>query len=179
MARTGVTQDNVNEAADALLLAGERPTIERVRATLGTGSPNTLIRLLDVWWSDLGTRLRAQNARLQLPDAPPAVASLAQALWEKALDEARRLADEALRTAQHALAHDRDSLEAERRRLAQSAEQLAEDLAAAKRSEALASTRLDDATRMIAQQASQLDDLTGVTVHSVQKVPFSNQIQIN
>jgi hypothetical protein len=38
------------------LHAGERPTIERVRAVLGTGSPNTLIRLLDIWWAKLGPR---------------------------------------------------------------------------------------------------------------------------
>lgn len=48
MAR-GVTQEDVNEAIEVLLRKGERPTIERVRATLGTGSPNTLTRLLDVW----------------------------------------------------------------------------------------------------------------------------------
>ncbi|WP_440222785.1 DNA-binding protein [Dokdonella sp. MW10] len=159
MARTGVTQDNVNEAADALLLAGERPTIERVRTKLGTGSPNTLIRLLDVWWSDLGARLQAQNAKLQMPDAPEAVASLAHALWEKALEEARRLADEELRKASAAVAQDRESLEVERRRMDQSAKQLADDLEAAKRSEAQATARLDDATRMTAQQASQLEDV--------------------
>lgn len=32
MARAGVAQDEVNRAADGLLQAGERPTIERVRA---------------------------------------------------------------------------------------------------------------------------------------------------
>ncbi|TLY49659.1 MAG: hypothetical protein E6K53_12920 [Gammaproteobacteria bacterium] len=47
MAR-GITQDRVNQAADALLARGERPTIEKVRAELGTGSPNTLLRLLEV-----------------------------------------------------------------------------------------------------------------------------------
>ena len=159
MARSGVTQDNVNEAADALLLAGERPTIERVRAKLGTGSPNTLIRLLDVWWADLGARLQAQNARLQMPDAPPAVASLAQALWERTLEDARRLADAALQAAHTAVTLDQERLESERRALAASSERIADELAAVRRSEALASTRLDDATRLIAQQASQLDDL--------------------
>lgn len=159
MARTGVTQDNVNAAADALLLAGERPTIERVRAKLGTGSPNTLIRLLDVWWSDLASRLQVQNAKLQIPEAPAAVASLAHALWESALEEAKRLATEELRAAQAAVTSGMDRLEAERLALAQSAEQFADEIAAAKRSEAMAVTRLDDAARMIAQQASQLEDL--------------------
>ncbi|WP_415208475.1 DNA-binding protein [Rudaea sp.] len=66
MAR-GVTQDQVTKAADALLARGERPTIEKVRAELGTGSPNTLLRLIEVWWAELAGRLAAQ-ARAQLPE---------------------------------------------------------------------------------------------------------------
>ena len=53
----GITQDQVNKVADQLLLAGERPTIERIRTALGTGSPNTVNRLLDEWWISLGERL--------------------------------------------------------------------------------------------------------------------------
>ena len=42
MAR-GITEEDVHSAADALVCAGERPTVERIRAHLGTGSPNTVI----------------------------------------------------------------------------------------------------------------------------------------
>ncbi|WP_330970412.1 DNA-binding protein, partial [Lysobacter sp. A3-1-A15] len=73
MAR-GITQDDVDRAANALLLAGERPTIERVRQFLGTGSPNTVTRLLENWWQGLGTRLQVRQQKVELPDAPPAVA---------------------------------------------------------------------------------------------------------
>lgn len=38
MAR-GITELDVHGAADALVAKGERPTVERVRAHLGTGSP--------------------------------------------------------------------------------------------------------------------------------------------
>jgi hypothetical protein len=38
----GVQQEDVWAAADALLRAGEQPTIERVRQHLGRGSPNTV-----------------------------------------------------------------------------------------------------------------------------------------
>jgi hypothetical protein len=48
MAR-GITQDQVNEAARSILTTGERPTVERVRIALGTGSPNTVTRMLDAW----------------------------------------------------------------------------------------------------------------------------------
>jgi DNA repair exonuclease SbcCD ATPase subunit len=92
MARTGITQAQVDAAADALLKAGERPTIERVRAFLGTGSPNTLVRLVDDWWSGLGERLTAQEAKLALPQAPKSVVEAASALWMSALESARQLA---------------------------------------------------------------------------------------
>ncbi len=92
MARTGITQAQVDAAADALLKAGERPTIERVRAFLGTGSPNTLVRLVDDWWSRLGGRLIAREAKLALPQAPKDVVDAASALWMSALESARRLA---------------------------------------------------------------------------------------
>ena len=52
----GITQDQVN-AADAILGTGENPTVEKVRAELGTGSPNTVTRMLDVWRGHLGERL--------------------------------------------------------------------------------------------------------------------------
>lgn len=83
MAR-GVTQDQVTKAADALLARGERPTIEKVRAELGTGSPNTLLRLLEVWWAELAGRLAAQ-ARAQLPGIPDAVQRAMMTLWSEAV----------------------------------------------------------------------------------------------
>ena len=49
----GVSAGDVERAADALLRAGERPTIEKVREKLGTGSPNTINPLLDAWWKRL------------------------------------------------------------------------------------------------------------------------------
>jgi len=49
-------------AADSLLRAGERPTIEKVRAKIGRGSPNTINPLLDAWWQRLAGRLDAGPA---------------------------------------------------------------------------------------------------------------------
>lgn len=66
MAR-GVQETEVFEAADALLGAGERPTVERVRLRLGRGSPNTIGPLLDAWWAQLAARVQH---RLTLPAVP-------------------------------------------------------------------------------------------------------------
>ena len=65
----GITSSDVDRAADALLREGQRPTIEKVRAKIGRGSPNTINPLLDQWWSRLAGRLDAGPAALhRLPE---------------------------------------------------------------------------------------------------------------
>ena len=50
MAREGVTFEQVAAVADALVGAGQQPTIRAVREGLGgTGSPNTIHKLLAKW----------------------------------------------------------------------------------------------------------------------------------
>jgi hypothetical protein len=90
MAR-GITQSQVDIAADALLQRGERPTIEKVRSELGTGSPNTLTRLLEAWWAGLSERLAAQ-ARANVPGLPESVQRAVMTLWSEAALAARALA---------------------------------------------------------------------------------------
>jgi len=86
MAR-GITETDVHTAADELVANGDRPTVERIRAHLGTGSPNTVTRWLDTWWKNLGIRL--QPKRPDLKDAPAALAELAGQWWALALEHAR------------------------------------------------------------------------------------------
>ena len=73
---------------DALLRAGERPTVEKIRLRLGSGSPNTVGPLLDIWWKHLSARLDFGPAALHR--LPETVAHVAEALWMQALDEGRR-----------------------------------------------------------------------------------------
>lgn len=107
----GVTQDQVNAAADAILSAGENPTVEKVRTELGTGSPNTVTRMLDVWRGRLGERLRQLSA---LPELPTPVGQAMMDLWQLATEHssqaiAGRFAEErtALEAARSALATER------------------------------------------------------------------------
>lgn len=95
MAR-GITEAQVHAAADALVAAGERPTVERIRAHLGSGSPNTVTRLLDTWWAALGARLAALAPRIALPEAPEAIQRLAGEWWAQAVAAARDQAEAAL-----------------------------------------------------------------------------------
>lgn len=83
-----ISQTDVFQAADSLLLEGNRPTIDRVRMKLGRGSPNTINDHLDTWWSRLGDRLRDMPGR-ELPHLPESVAQRLQQLWHEALDAAR------------------------------------------------------------------------------------------
>ena len=105
----GVSAGDVERAADALLRTGERPTIEKVREKLGTGSPNTINPLLDAWWKRLSARLDAGPAALHR--LPESVAHAAEALWMQALDEGRRRAAQEQHATTRALANDKQTLE--------------------------------------------------------------------
>jgi len=105
----GVSSTEVERAADALLRLGERPTIEKIRASLGGGSPNTINPLLDAWWKRLSARLDAGPAALHR--LPESVAHVAEALWMQALDEGRRRALLELKSTQRAATEQQQSLE--------------------------------------------------------------------
>jgi len=95
----GITQSDVSHAADSLLRAGERPTIDKVRAKIGKGSPNTINPMLDAWWKTLSARLDSGPAALHR--LPESIAHIAEALWMQALEEGRRRAHQELKTSEH------------------------------------------------------------------------------
>jgi Plasmid replication region DNA-binding N-term len=105
----GVTTTDVERAADSLLRAGERPTIDKIREHIGRGSPNTINPMLDAWWKKLSARLDAGPAALHR--LPESVAHVAEALWMQALDEGRRRALLEQRMTDRALAQDKERLE--------------------------------------------------------------------
>ena len=109
----GIQEQDVYQAADALIAEGLRPTIERVRQKIGRGSPNTVSPLLDAWFGTLSARLGLDGAAKeeggQLPEPVQQAAIL---LWDTALSSARQEATQALE-------HNRQSLDAERTALAQ------------------------------------------------------------
>lgn len=127
----GITEQDVFEAADNLLARGECPTIERVRQTLGTGSPNTVNRLLDLWWASLSKRMSERDEGV-----PASLIGLCNRLYEGMQAEAARSAGEVLAAHQHDLAvrsnelsGEKASLATERLALAGMTETLRQDLA--------------------------------------------------
>jgi uncharacterized coiled-coil protein SlyX len=107
--RRGISVGDVERAADALLRSGHRPTIERIREKLGTGSPNTINPLLDAWWRRLSARLDSGPAALHR--LPESIAHLAEGLWLQALDEGRRRAAQEQGSATRTLATEKQTLD--------------------------------------------------------------------
>ncbi len=160
MARTGVTQEQINATADALLRAGERPTIERVRAELGTGSPNTLIRLLDVYWGELGARLARVESKVALPEAPSDVAAAASKLWELALAAAEAQAQTHFAEASGRLEQARAGLDADRAAFVAHQQRLEAAAVDAAHALTLAEARLAEHQTLVENQRLYLTDLT-------------------
>ena len=127
--RTGGIQElDVWNAADALLLQGERPTIERVRAKLGRGSPNTVSPYLDAWFASLGARIKDPGAFSAPSQIPDPVSQAAQHFWQAALACARSEAEERVREREAALQAEGRDL-AERERALQARDEVLQDAA--------------------------------------------------
>lgn len=156
MAR-GITETDVHTAADELVAKGERPTVERIRAHLGTGSPNTVTRWLETWWNRLGTRL--QPARPNLEDAPPVLAELAGQWWELALKHAQEAARRELASSERALASERDALEASSRLVAEELAQMRAERDVAFTGERIATTQASELQHLVDQLQLQISEL--------------------
>jgi chromosome segregation ATPase len=83
----GVSALDVQRAGDALLRLGQKPSIAALREQLGGGSPNTLGPLLEKYWKSLGHRIPAGPEALER--VPESLARLTEALWLRAVSEAR------------------------------------------------------------------------------------------
>lgn len=158
MAR-GITQDQVNRAADSILRAGENPTVEKVRAELGTGSPNTVTRMLDSWRRQLGDRLRQLSA---LPEMPESVGQVMVELWRLASEHAQH-------SIEGRLADERAELQASQSQLAQERETWAMQLEAAQNSVARAKAAQDLAEHACSTLDGQLQDSHALRADLVQQ----------
>src|SRR6478735_12502674 len=84
----GIQEAQVWEAADVLLHEGLRPTIERVRQKIGSGSPNTVSPMLERWFATLGKRLEGRGGTSlvdgEAQKLPLAMIQAAQQIWDVA-----------------------------------------------------------------------------------------------
>lgn len=181
----GITAADVERAADALLRRGSRPTIEKVRSEIGSGSPNTINPLLDDWWQRLASRLDAGPAALHR--LPEGVLHVAEALWLQALDDGRqrarlelvsskRAADEEQRRHEvrsHVLtlreAELDERVRSRERALEESREQLLALMSAMQRDQATIRARDVRITALETDVASYRDQLKNVLARAVEK----------
>ncbi len=181
----GITAADVERAADALLRQGSRPTIEKVRAEIGSGSPNTINPLLDDWWQRLASRLDAGPAALHR--LPEDVLHVAETLWLQALDQGRqrarlelisstRAADEEQRRLEvrsHVLtlreAELDERLRSRERALEESREQLLQLMSAVQRDQATIRARDTRIAALQADVTSYRDQLKNVLARAVEK----------
>ncbi|MBD9534312.1 DNA-binding protein [Stenotrophomonas sp. STM01] len=157
MAR-GITESDVHTAADELVASGERPTVERIRAHLGTGSPNTVTRWLETWWKNLGLRL--QPKRPDLKDVPTVLAELAGQWWALALEHARESILEELADTRQALAAEYDELRVQQQNFADEGSALHAKAIASVQSERLALTQVAELRQLVEQLQAQLAEST-------------------
>lgn len=113
----GITEIDVWQAADALLLEGARPTIERVRNKIGRGSPNTVSPHLETWFRSLGARIADPTAFSAPPALPDPISQAATHFWEAALAAARAEVASLSISQREELAAAREDLDVERRRV--------------------------------------------------------------
>jgi chromosome segregation ATPase len=173
---TGITETDVWSAADALLLEGARPTIERVRQKIGRGSPNTVSPYLETWFRSLGSRIKDPGAFAASPAVPDPVAQAAAHFWEAALSEARAEQARGYRERWEELAQEGERLAADAERLQQREAGLAQrerdlqealrvatsQLAAAEELLQAAESQLRQRDEQLEQQQLQLADARGV-----------------
>jgi chromosome segregation ATPase len=152
----GITQEQVSAAADALVVAGERPTVDKIRQALGTGSPNTVSRMLDTWRGALATRL---GQVLALPEVPGEVGQAFAEVWRLAVTQAASLAQAALAHEQNALLAAQSSLAQERKLWEIAIAEAQGQAQSAGQAREVAETRLADVQRLVEQQAGQLAEL--------------------
>lgn len=154
----GVQQEEVWAAADALIAAGERPTIERVRLKIGRGSPNTVSPMLEAWFATLGPRLGIALAGAQAEEGVPK--ELLQALnkvWAAAVVAARGEADRALEPERDRLAQQGLKLDIERQELLQREAALTERGIALEHALELAKSQLRDQTAQLDKASLELE----------------------
>ena len=153
---TAITETDVWKAADALLLEGLRPTIERVRQKIGRGSPNTVSPYLETWFKSLGARIKDPGAFSAPAALPDPIHQAAKHFWETALAEARATLAVEATALQEALVQEQAALGREREALAGRQKALDGQIAAQAEALELARSQGAEAQHRSAQMEEQL-----------------------
>jgi len=152
----GVPEREVLAAADRVLARGERPTVERVRAELGRGSPARVGQLLDGWWDALAKRLAGET---RLPELPTEVATAFRSVWEAAVRQGGAQAESLLAERQQVLADERAALQVAREQFEATLSEAQAACRGFEHARELAEARSGELERLSQLQAVQITDL--------------------
>jgi len=167
----GVQQEEVWAAADALIAAGERPTIERVRLKIGRGSPNTVSPMLESWFATLAPRLgvAASGSQPAEEGTPKELHQALNGVWAATVAAARDKANKALAPERHRLAQQGQELEVAREELALREAALTERGVALEHALELAKSQLRDQAAQLEKAGSELEQARSSLATLVQK----------
>ena len=127
MARIGISEQQVIEAAEALLHAGQAVTVSAVREAIGSGSFSTINGFLAKWKES-----NADRKPVDVPDMPDSVSRAMRQLWASAWKEGQdgiKAEREALETARRDMERERRDMAHEIARLETETTAQAEELA--------------------------------------------------
>lgn len=167
----GVQQEEVWAAADALIAAGERPTIERVRLKIGRGSPNTVSPMLEAWFATLGPRLGVALAGAHAVEngAPRELRQALDGVWAAAVAAARDQADKALAPERNRVAQQSQELEAAHEELSKREAALTERGTALEHALELAKSQVHDQATQLEKAGRSLEQTRGSLANLVQE----------
>lgn len=167
-------------AADAVLMRGERPTVERVRHEMGRGSPARVGSLLDKWWTRLADRL---NSETRLPEVPGQVAQAFVAVWQEAIRLAQGVAEMSLEEQRRVLDAERERVAAVEERVQKDNAQYRQQTTDAVAGRQAAERRLADLELLLEQRQAQIEDLQQQRVvlvrHNEEAQQQTQQLQQN
>ena len=109
MARnTRITVDEVKAAANEMNSKGLKPTVIKLRETLGRGSYSTIQSFLDEWEAP-------NEAQAEAPDVPESLSALIPGIWRTCYAEAEALINEKMQEIKQKLGETKDDLETTKR----------------------------------------------------------------
>ncbi|QSA99327.1 DNA-binding protein [Methylococcus sp. EFPC2] len=135
MARIGISEQQVFEAAEQLLQSGQAVTVSAVREVIGSGSFSTINVMLGKW-KETNDHRRPTDA----PDMPESVARAMRQLWGAAWKEAQ----DGIKAEREALEAARRDMERERRDMAAEISRLETENAAQAETMARLTVSLED-----------------------------------
>lgn len=138
MARPGITEAQVIEAAEALLREGSDVTVAAVRERIGSGSYSTINATLATWRKEHGHKQPAN-----LPDMPPVVAGALKQVWAVAWQ-----------TTQDMIAAEREALEVMRRQMLQEQRDMEVEISRLETDALQAKAKAEDVERSLEEERS-------------------------